>query len=72
VKIRRTISRAIGLMQSLVGGLAIFLAFLCYYNVFDVQVMLGFSIENVELYMLVFIIFGLFSIISGLFLFYEQ
>jgi len=47
-------------------------AFLSFYNVFGIQEMLGVSVEGIGLYLWTFIIFGLLSIISGLFLFYEQ
>jgi hypothetical protein len=42
-----------------------------FYNIFDVQAVLGFSAEAIGLYLWTFIIFGLLSVISGLFLFYE-
>jgi hypothetical protein len=72
VGIKRVISRAVGLTQTIIGGMSIIFAFISFYNVFNVQASLGFSGENIELYMLVFIVFGLLSIISGLFLFYER
>lgn len=72
MEIRRTVSRVVGLIQTAVGGIAMVFAFLLLHNVLNVQVALGLSGENVELYMLIFIVFGLLSVISGLLLFYEQ
>jgi len=72
MEIREAISRAVGLMQTVVGGISMVFAFLLLHNVLNVQVVLGVSGENIELYMWVFIVFGLLSVISGLFLFYEQ
>ncbi len=46
-------------------------AFLVFYNIFNIQTALGFSLEAIGLYLWAFIIFGLLSVISGLFLFYE-
>ena len=71
MRILRTISRVVGLLQAFIGGMALIFAFLLFYNFFSVQAVLGLSVENIELYMLVFIVFGLFSIINGLLLFYE-
>jgi len=72
MKIRRGVSKAIGLLQTAIGGMTIVFAFLSLNNIFNIQGMLGFSEENVGLYMWVFIFFGLQSAISGLILFYEQ
>jgi|GEM_PF-3045713 hypothetical protein len=71
MRILRTISRVVGLLQAFIGGMALIFSFLLFYNFFSVQAVLGLSVENIELYMLVFIVFGLFSIINGLLLFYE-
>jgi hypothetical protein len=69
---RQTLSKTIGLTQTTIGGIAIVFAFLSFYNVFGIQAMLGVSPDSIGLYLWVFIIFGLLSIISGLFLFYES
>lgn len=70
-KIRRTLSKIIGVMQTALGGIAMVFAFLSYYNVFGIQTMLGVSAEGIGLYLWIFIIFGLLSVISGLILFFE-
>jgi hypothetical protein len=69
---RNTLSKTIGLAQTTIGGIAMVFAFLSFYNVFGIQTMIGVSPESIGLYLWVFIIFGLLSIISGLFLFYER
>jgi hypothetical protein len=69
---RKILSRAVGLIQTGIGGLAVLFAFLVFYNLFELQAQLGISTESIGLYLWVFIIFGLLSIISGLFLFFEQ
>jgi hypothetical protein len=68
---KRILSKIVGLTQTAIGGLVMIFAFLSFYNVFGIQEMLGVSAEGIGLYLWVFIIFGLLSIISGLFLFYE-
>jgi hypothetical protein len=69
---RRILSKIVGLIQAAIGGLTMVFAFFLFYNLFNIQVVLGFSAEGIGLYLWTFIIFGLLSIISGLFLFYEQ
>ena len=60
------------LAQTTIGGIAMIFAFISFYDVFGIQAMLGISEESIGLYLWIFIIFGLLSIISGLFLFYER
>ena len=69
---RKILSKIIGLTQTTIGGIAMVFAFLSFYNVFGIQAMIGVSKESIGLYLWVFIIFGLLSLISGLFLFYER
>jgi hypothetical protein len=69
---RKILSKTIGLTQTTIGTIAIVFAFISFYNVFGIQVMMGVSPGSIGLYLWVFIIFGLLSIISGLFLFYER
>lgn len=71
MKFIRAISKAIGLLQALIGGISLIFAFLLFYNFFNVQSIFGFSGDNIEFYMLVFMVFGFFSVVSGLLLFYE-
>jgi hypothetical protein len=69
---RKILSKTVGLIQTTIGGIAMVFAFLSFYNVFGIQTMLGISLASIGLYLWVFIIFGLLSVISGLFLFYER
>jgi hypothetical protein len=69
---RKALSKTIGLAQTTIGGIAMVFAFLSFNDVFGIQTMIGVSPESIGLYLWVFIIFGLLSIISGLFLFYER
>jgi len=72
VNAKRTLSKIVGLTQTAIGGLTMVFAFLAFYNVFGIQEILGASDESIGLYLWIFIIFGFLSVISGLFLFYEQ
>jgi hypothetical protein len=69
---RRILSKIVGLTQTAIGGLTMLFAFFLFYNVFGMQEILGVSAEGIGLYLWTFIIFGLLSVISGLFLFYER
>jgi hypothetical protein len=72
MKTRIILSKAVGLIQTVIGGLSMFFAFFLFYDIFNVQAALGFSAGNMGLYLWIFIIFGLLSVISGLLLFYEK
>ena len=69
---RIIISKVVGLTQTTVGGAAMFFAFFLFYDIFNIQAAFGISAESMGLYLWIFIIFGLLSVISGLFLFYEK
>jgi hypothetical protein len=58
----------IGLAQCMIGAFATVFAFLLYYNSFGMQAVLNVPQKDVTFYMLILIVFGLLSIISGLFL----
>ena len=68
---RKIVSKVVGVAQSGIGVLAVIFAYILYYNLFDIQGMLNTSAQNAPLYMLILLIFGLLSVISGLFLIYE-
>ena len=72
MKIKTILVKTIGAIQTAIGGVIILFAFLVFYNIFDLQTALGFSAEAMGLYLWAFIIYGLLSVISGLFLFYGQ
>jgi len=71
MEVRKIVSRVVGIAQSGLGVSAIIFAYMLYYNLFDIQDMLNASAQNVPLYMLLLLIFGLLSVISGFFLIYE-
>jgi len=62
----------VGVIQTAIGGISILFAFFVFYDIFNVQTVLGFFADSMGLYLWVFIIFGLLSVISGLFLLYEM
>jgi hypothetical protein len=72
MEIRKTLLKIVGLMQAAIGGFSIVFAFLAFYNIFSIQTMLGATEADIGFYLSVFTIVGMLSIISGLFLFYEQ
>jgi hypothetical protein len=69
---RTVLSKIVGLVQAILGGFAMFFAFFLFYDIFSLQAAFGFSEASLGFYLWIFIIFGLLSVISGLFLFYEQ
>ena len=71
MKAKRVLSRAIGFSQVTCGVVAIFFAFMVYYDFLGVRVVMGFSAEGVGFYLWVLIIFGILSVVSGLFLLHE-
>ena len=72
INAKRILSKIVGLTQTAIGGIIMLFAFFAFYNIFNIQTVLGFTAESIGLYLWVFIIFGLLSVISGLFLFYEE
>jgi hypothetical protein len=69
---KRVLSRIIGLIQTVIGCAIMLLAFFIFYNIFDLQTALNLPAGAIGLYLWTFIIFGLLSAISGLFLFNEN
>ena len=69
---KRILSKIIGVTQTAIGGVIMLFAFFIFYNIFDLQTALGLAEEAVGLYLWTFIILGLLSVISGLFLTYES
>jgi hypothetical protein len=66
------LSKTVGVIQTGIGVTAMVFAFLAFYNIFGIQTMLSISSESIGLYLWIFIILGMLSIISGLFLLYEK
>jgi len=71
MRVRKIFSRIIGVMQGAMGALAVIFAYVLYHNFFNLQDVLNVTAGNLSLYILFLLIFGLLSIISGLFLIYE-
>jgi hypothetical protein len=65
------LSKIVGVTQTAVGGVIMLFAFFIFYNIFELRTALGFAEEAVGLYLWTFLILGLLSVISGLFLVYE-
>ena len=72
MKIRKTIVTFFGIMQEVIGVLAISFAYILYFNLLDVRVSLNIPVEHVSFYLLFLFIFGFISIISGFFLIHER
>ena len=64
-KVRRAVSRLVGGIQCGLGGLASVFAFLVFASP-SIQEALAVTSEEVYLYMFLFLVFGIFSILSGL------
>ena len=69
---KTVLSKIIGVTQTAIGGVIMLFAFFIFYNIFDLQTALGLAEEAVGLYLWTFIILGLLSVISGMFLTYES
>ena len=70
--VRRIVSKAVGVLQALVGGAVVVFALLLFNDFFGLQGLLGVPLQNTELYVMVFVVFGLLSVVSGLFLLSEE
>jgi len=56
----------------MIGAFATAFAFILYHNILGIQAVLNVTPKDVVLYMIILIVFGLLSIISGLFLINER
>lgn len=72
MSIRRKVSFFVGLTQSIIGAFTTVFAFFLYHNFLGIQAVLNVTAKDAVLYMLILIVFGMLSIISGLFLVNEQ
>lgn len=68
----KILSTVVGAAQSAIGALAGIASYILYSDLFGLQALLNVTTEFVPLYMLILIVFGFFSIISGLFLLAER
>lgn len=72
MKAERIPAVIVGVIQSAIGTLALILACTLYFNLFNIQTTLNVSAELLPLSLLIFCIFGFFSVVSGLFLLREH
>jgi hypothetical protein len=70
--IKKIVSKSVGLIQVILGGLTVFFGFILFNDFFNLQFMLGLSSEYIGLYLWILATFGILSTISGLILFYEK
>jgi predicted membrane channel-forming protein YqfA (hemolysin III family) len=70
--VRKSLTIVVGSAQATLGASAIVLAFLLHINFFGLQTWLKIPPEFLPLQILVLIVFGVFSVISGLFLLTES
>jgi len=71
MNIRGTLAIIVGLMQIVTAALLFIFACSFYFNFFGAQGQLNGAIESCHFHVLVLLVFGFLSIISGLFLVYE-
>jgi len=71
MNIRGTLAIVVGLMQSVTAALVFIFACCLYFNFFGVQERLNVTAESCHIHVLVLLVFGFLSIISGVFLVYE-
>jgi hypothetical protein len=70
--IKKIVTKSVGLIQAILGGLTVFFGFILFNDFFNLQFMLGLSSEDVSFYLWILTTFGILSTISGLLLFYEK
>ena len=68
---RKIFATIVGTVQSAIGVLAVIFAYFLYFDFFDVQTMLNTPVELLPFYVFALMVFGFFSVISGLFLLHE-
>lgn len=71
MKGRKILATVAGILQVAIGALAVISVYLLYYNLFDIQSVLGTSERNALMYALLLFLFGFLSITSGSFLIHE-
>jgi hypothetical protein len=71
MKARRTLVLIVGIIQSVIATLVFISAFSLYFNFFDVQTLVDAAVETLYFHVSALLVFGFFSVISGLFLVHE-
>lgn len=72
MRLRRILGAVVGTVQGLTGVLAVISAYVLYIDFFDLRAWLDVTAEFVPLYMMALIVFGFFSIMSGVLLLTER
>jgi uncharacterized membrane protein YozB (DUF420 family) len=71
MKIRKVVAAVTGLAQEVIGLLSAVLAVMLFFGFLEVQTVFNLPAEFLPLYLLILVLFSLFSIASGVFLIRE-
>ena len=71
MEVRRALTVIVGIVQSIIAVLIVIFACVLYFNFFDVQTWLNAAVKFSYVHLLALLVFGFFSIISGLLLVQE-
>ena len=72
MKVRKSVVTFFGLMQEVIGVLAIVFAYVFYYNILNIRINSGIPLEHVSIYLLLLFVFGFVYILNGFFLLRER
>lgn len=72
MKHRRILSAVFGVLQSIIGIILAILVAVLFFNIFEVRIILNITAELLPLYLIVFGLFSIFSLINGFFLIRES
>jgi hypothetical protein len=72
MKVKKALAVIVGITQSAIGVAAVILVFLLYFDFSGFRAMLNVSEELLPFNLWILAAFGLFSLLSGFFLFYES
>ena len=64
--IRKILVASVGLVQVMIGVSSIVFSYVFHNELFGFQVFFGLSLEEKSLYLVVFLVIGLFSLLSGI------
>ena len=71
MKVRKVVAAVTGLAQEVIGLLSGVLAVMLFFDLLEVQTVINLPAEFLPLYLLILVLFSLFSIASGVFLIRE-
>lgn len=69
--VKRILTMVVGVAQSIIALSTLIFACCLYFNLFNLQKLLNIVAEHLYFYVSTLLVFGFFSLISGLFLVYE-